>query len=75
MSDEVFGRLRHHFQILDNVPIRKGDIGEKCYDWRWPGVGFYETAFIARLHLPFSTLHCRLASYLGVFVSQIAPNV
>ena len=74
MSDEVFGRLRPRFQIPNNVPIRKGDLGEKCYDGRSSNVGFYEAAFIVGLHLPLSTLHRRLASYLGVSVSQIAPN-
>ena len=47
MSDEVFSRLRPHFQIPDDVPIRKGDLGEKCYDGRSSDVAFYETAFIA----------------------------
>ena len=58
MSDKVFNRLRPRFQIPDNMPIRKGDIGEKCYDGRSPGVGFYKTACIAGLRLPFSILHC-----------------
>ena len=74
MSDEVFGRLRPRFQIPDNVPIRKGDLGEKCYDGKSFGVGFYEAAFIAGLRLPFTTFHRWLASYLGVSVSQIALN-
>ena len=56
------------------MPIRKGDLGEKCYDGKSFGVGFYEAAFIAGLRLPFTTLHRWLASYLGVFVSQIALN-
>jgi len=74
MSDEVFGRLRPCFQILDNVPIRKGDLGENCYDGKSFDVGFYEAVFIAGLRLPFTTLHRWLASYLGMSVSQIALN-
>ena len=74
MSDEVLGRLRPHFQIPDNGPIRKGDLGEKCYDGKFSNVGFYEVAFIVGLCLPFSTLHRRLAFYLGVSLSQIALN-
>ena len=69
MSDEVFSRLRPRFQIPNNVPIRKGDLGEKCYDGRSLDVGFYKTTFIAGLRLPLSTLHRQLASYLGVSVS------
>ena len=74
MSDEVFSRLRPHFQIPRNVPIRKGDLGEKCYDGKSSNIGFYKAMFIAGLRLPLSTLHRRLAFYLGVLVSQIAPN-
>ena len=69
VSDEVFSRLRPHFQIPNNVSIRKGDVGEKCYDGRSLDVGFYKTTFIAGLRLPLSTLHRQLASYVGVFVS------
>ena len=69
MSDEVFSRLRPCFQIPNDMPIRKGDIREKCYDGRSSDVGFYEIALIAGLRLPLSTLHSRLASYIGVFVS------
>lgn len=69
MSDEVFGRLRPRFQILDNVPIRKGDLGEKCNDGKSSNVGFYEAMFIAGLRMPLFTLHHRLASYLDVSVS------
>lgn len=74
MSDEVFNRLRPHFQIPNNMPIRKGDIGENCYDGRSFDVGFYKTAFIAGLRLPLSFLHHRLASYIGMSINQIAPN-
>ena len=74
MSDEVFGTLRPCFQIPDNVPIRKGDLGEKCYDGKSSEVHFYEAMFIAGLRLPLSILHHQLASYLCVSVIQIASN-
>ena len=74
ISNEVFSRLRPHFQIPRNVPIRKGDLGEKCYDRKSSNIGFYKAMFIVGLRLPLSTLHHRLAFYLGVSVSQIAPN-
>ena len=71
MNGKVFGRLKHHFQIPDNMPFKKGDIGEKCYDEKSSKVGFYETTF---LYLSLSTLLRRLASYLGVSVSQLTSN-
>ena len=74
MSDKIFGRLRPPFQIPDNVPIRKGVIGEKCYEERPSDVGFYETTFIARPRIPLSSLHRQLVSFIGVSVSQITPN-
>ena len=74
MSDEVFGKLRPYFQIPNNVPIRKGVIGEECYDERLSDIGFYETAFIVGLHLLLSSLHRRLASFMGMSISQLIPN-
>ena len=76
MNGKVFGRLKHHFQIPDNMPFKKGDIGEKCYDEKSSKVGFYETTFITELLIPLSlsTLLRRLASYLGVSVSQLTSN-
>lgn len=74
MTKVVFSRLRPCFQIPDNIPIRKAIKGEKCYIGRSSKVGFYEVAFIMRLRFPLSHLYHRLADYLGIFVSQIAPN-
>ena len=62
MSDEVFNRLRPRFQIPDDVPIRKGDKGEKCYTMSTSDVGLYETAFIVGFRLPLSSLHRQLAT-------------
>lgn len=47
---------------------------EKCYIGRSSDMGFYETAFIAELSLPLSSLCRQLATYMGIFVSHIAPN-
>lgn len=74
MTNEVFNRLRPHFQIPKDVPIRKVDKGEKCYMGESCEVGFYEATFIAGLRLPFSYLYHQLVDYMGVSVCQIAPN-
>ena len=34
----------------------------------------YDAMFAARLRLPLTALHCQLANFLGLSVSQIAPN-
>lgn len=41
MSKKVFGNLRPHFQISDDVPIRMVGKREKCYSGRTADVGFY----------------------------------
>ena len=73
-TNEVFNRLRPHFQIPKDVPIKKVDKGEKCYTGKSFEVGFYEATFIARLRLPLSYLYCRLVDYMGVSICHIAPN-
>ena len=37
-------------------------------------MGMYDAMFVLRLRLPLTDLHHQLAIYLGLFVSQIAPN-
>ena len=37
-------------------------------------VGMYDAMFSAGLRLPLTTLHRQLVDYLGLSVSQIAPN-
>ena len=34
----------------------------------------YDAMFVASLRLPLTALHCQLADFLGLSVSQIAPN-
>lgn len=56
------------------MPIRKGHSGEKCYTGGSLDVGFYKTAFIVGLRLPFTSLHHRLVAYMGVSICQIDLN-
>lgn len=74
MTKDVFSGLIPCFQIPNNEPIRKGHGGEKCYTEGSSDVGFYEATFIAGLRLPLTSLHRRLAAYIGVSVCQIASN-
>ena len=37
-------------------------------------IGMHDAMFIAGLRLPLTELHHQLANYLGLFVSQLAPN-
>lgn len=64
----MFDRLRPRSQILDDIPIKKVDKGEKYYMGESYEVGFYKAAFIARLRLPLSHLYSRLVDYFGIFV-------
>ena len=34
----------------------------------------YDAMFVAGLRLPLTALHCQLADFLGLFVTQITPN-
>ena len=46
----------------------------KCYIGKIADVGMYGTMFAAGLRLPLTTLHRLLANFLGLSISQIAPN-
>ena len=48
---------------------------EKCHLGKTADIGMYDAMFTTGLRLPLTELHCQLANYLGLFVSQIAPNV
>lgn len=74
MNDKFFSRLRPRFQIPNNVSIKRGDFEEKYYNGKSSDISFYEATFIAGFCLPLSTLHRQLAFFLGVSISQIAPN-
>lgn len=74
MSENVFKSLRSRYQIPNDIPIRLPEEGEKCYSGRTADVGMYDAMFAAGLRLPLTALHRQLANFLGISVSQIAPN-
>ena len=57
MTNEVFNRLRPHFQIPNDIPIKKADKEEKRYTGESYEVSFYEATFIAGLRLHLSHHH------------------
>ena len=74
MSDKVFKTLRDRYQIPDDIPICLPGKFEKCYLERTADVGMYDAMFATGLRLPLIALHHQLANFLGLSVSQIAPN-
>ena len=74
MSDKIFSELRVKYQIPKHIPIRLPYENEKCYTGRTADVGMYDAMFATGLRLPLTALHRQLVDYLGLFVSQIAPN-
>lgn len=74
MSDKVFNTLCDYYQIPENIPLRLPRKFERCYSRRTVDVSMYDAMFTVGLRLPLTELHLQLANYLGLFVSQIAPN-
>ena len=74
MSKKIFTNLRAHFQIPDNIPIHLLGKFEKCYTRKTADVGMYDAMFATGLRLPLTALHHQLANFLGLSISQIAPN-
>ena len=74
MSDKIFSELRVRYQIPEHIPIRLPYENEKCYTGRTADVGMYDAMFAAGLRLLLTVLHRQLVDYLGLSVSQIAPN-
>ena len=74
MSDKVFRELRTRYQIPDHIPIRLPEENESCYSGRTADVGMYDAMFAAGLRLPLTALHRQLADFLGLSVTQVAPN-
>ena len=66
MSDKIFSELRVRYQIPEHIPIYLPYENEKCYTGRTADVGMYDAMFAAG--------HRQLVDYLGLSVSQIAPN-
>ena len=74
MSDKIFSELRVRYQIPEHILIRLPYENEKCYTGRIADVGMYNAMFAAGLRLLLMALHHQLVDYLGLSVSQIAPN-
>lgn len=74
ISLKVFNNLRTCFQIFDHIPMRLPRKFEKCYSGKTTDVSLYDTMFTARLRFLMTELHHQLANYLGLSVSQMAPN-
>nr|POE50366.1 hypothetical protein CFP56_55177 [Quercus suber] len=69
-----FDTLRERYQIPIDIPIHLPFKFEKCYYDGTNDVDVYEKMFKARFRLPLSALHHHLLQYLGLSVTQIAPN-
>ena len=74
MGDKFFSELCVRYQIPEHIPIHLPYENEMCYTGRTSDVGMYDAMFTAGLRLPLTALHRQLVDYLGLFVSQIAPN-
>ena len=74
MSDKVFKELRTRYQIPEHIPIHLPRENERCYSGRTTDVGMYDAMFAAGPRLPLTALYRHLVDFLGLFVSQIAPN-
>ena len=74
MSDKVFNTLRDRYQIPNNIPIHLPRKFEKCYSGKTTNIGMYDAMFTTGLRLPLTTLYRHLANFLGLSISQIAPN-
>ena len=74
MSDKVFRELRARYQIPDHIPIRLPRENERCYSGRTANVGMYGPMFAAGLRLSLTAIHHQLANFLGLSITQIAPN-
>ena len=66
MSDKIFSELHVRYQIPEHILICLPYENEKCYMGRTADVGMYDAMFAAGHH--------QLVDYLGLSVSQIAPN-
>ena len=74
MMANIFKNMRDHYQIPNYIPIHLPRKFEKCYSGKTADVGMYNAMFAAGLRLPLTALHHQLANFLGLSISQIAPN-
>ena len=74
MSNKVFKTLRGCYQIPNNIPIHLPGKFERCFSRKTTDDSMYDAMFATGLRLPLTALHHQLANFLGLSVSQIAPN-
>ena len=74
MRDKVFKELRTRYQIPDHISIPLPRKKENCYTRMTADVDMYDAVLAARLRLPLMTLYLQLVDFMGLSVSQIAPN-
>ena len=74
MTTKIFNNLRDRYQIPDNIPIRLPGKYEKCYSGKTVDIDMYDAMFAGGLRFLLTALHCQLAIFLGLSVSQIALN-
>ena len=74
MSQKVFNTLLNRHQILEHIPPRLPRKFKKCYLRKTIAVGMYDAMFTTGLRLLLMKLHHQLSNYLGLSISQLAPN-
>ena len=74
MTSNIFKNLSDCFQILNHIPIGLFGKFKKCYFGETEDTGMYDATLAAGLRLPLTVLHRQLVNFLGLSVSQIAPN-
>ena len=74
MRDRVFNELRTRYQILEHISIPLPRKMEKCYTRMTADIDMYDAVLTARLRLPLTALYRQLVDFMGLSVSQIAPN-
>ena len=74
MSGKVFKTLCGCYQIPNNIPIHLPGKFERCFSRKTTDDSMYDAMFATGLRLPLTALHHQLANFLGLSVSQIAPN-
>ena len=74
MTANIFKNLKDRYQIPNHIPIHLLEKFEKCYSGKTAEVGMYDAMFATGLRLPLTALHHQLANFLGLSISQIAPN-
>ena len=74
ISDKIFSELHIRYQIPKHIPICLPYKNKKCYMGRTADVSMYDVMFAVGLRLSLMALHRQLVNYLGLSISQIAPN-